>query len=394
MSSPSSGATPVSVQAPDRVEVFAKTRCILVKVGTRVLTNSDGRLDLRQIGTLSEQLCCLAAQGRQVILVSSGAVGAGLGMLGWAARPTGLAKLQAVAAMGQTRLIQAYDAAMQPHGYHAAQVLLTAEDLRNRQRYLNVRNALAELHALRAIAIINENDSVAVEELMTTFGDNDRLAAAVSGLLHDALMIILSDVQGLMTGPPEDPGSELLSRVASLDQTVWSYVQSHTVGGMSKGGMASKLQAVSRATSFGHAALIASGRCPNILTRLTEGEPLGTLFMPAAEPLRGRRRWIGSSAKVAGCLHIDDGARIALASGRSLLAIGVTACEGVFQRGDCVAVRDPAGKRVARGLSNYSNDEICKILGLPSDQIIRALGHRPYDEVLHRDNLVFDSEGL
>jgi len=390
---PSSPPSLVGLDA-QRQQVVVDSRCVIVKVGTRVLTNATGQLDLQRIGELSAQLCHIASTGRQTILVSSGAVGAGLGRLGLTARPSGLAKLQAVAAIGQSVLIQAYEAAMAQGGYHAAQVLLTAEDLRHRTSYLNVRNALSQIHELGAIAIINENDSVAVEELMTTFGDNDRLAAAVSGLTQDTLMIILSDIDGLMDGPPSASTSRVISTVDTLDETIWDLVQAPVAGQISKGGMASKLHAAAKANAFGHPAIIASGRCPDVLRRLIAGEPLGTLFLPSTDPLRGRRRWIGGEAAIAGQVHIDAGAAAAILAGNSLLAIGITHCTGDFQRGDCVEILDPWNAMVARGLTNYSTDELTTIAGLPSDKIVDVLGRCPHDAVVHRDNMAVGADEI
>lgn len=378
---------------PCRQRVFAAARCVIVKVGTRVLTRADAQLDVPRIQALSEQLCNVADAGYQVILVSSGAVGAGMGRLQLSRRPGGLAKLQAVAAIGQARLIQAYETAMTGSGYHAAQVLLTAEELRNRTAYLNVRNALSAIHGVGAIPIVNENDSVAVDELMTTFGDNDRLAAAVSGLMQDAVLVMLSDVEGLMDGPPEQPGSRVIHEVQQLDEKIWALVQSPASLGLSKGGMASKLRAAAKAGTFGHATIIASGRQPEVLSRLVAGHRLGTLFLPSADPLRGRRRWIGGEAEITGQVTIDAGAARALARGKSLLAIGITGCEGDFGRGDCVRIVDPAAQVLGRGLINYAAADVAKILGLESGQIRDVLGNRPYDAVIHRDNMALGADG-
>jgi glutamate 5-kinase len=373
---------------PKRVELLKSVESVVVKVGTRVLTGPDARLDHHRIERLSEQLCRIADSGRQTIMVSSGAVGAGVGKLGLSARPSGLAQLQAVAAIGQTDLIQAYEKALSKRGRHAAQVLLTASDLRRRSGYLHVRNALSQIHAYGAIAVINENDSVAVGELMTTFGDNDRLAANVAGLLNQALVVILSDVEGLFDGPPSLPGSRRISLVPELNDAVFALAQDHK-SNTSKGGMASKLRAAETAISYGHPTIIAPGRDDTVLDRIMAGHDVGTLFLPPPKAIRGRRRWISTSANVEGTLVLDQGAvRAVEEKASSLLAIGVKLVKGEFRRGAVVSLQDQSGREIARGLTNYPSEEITMILGLPSEKIAAVLGHRPYEVVVHRDNLV------
>jgi glutamate 5-kinase len=373
---------------PQRLEILRSVQSVVVKVGTRVLTGTDGRLDLRRIERLSEQLCRIADTGRQTIMVSSGAVGAGVGKLGLASRPAGLAQLQAVAAIGQTDLIQAYEAALSKKGRHAAQVLLTAADLRRRSGYLHVRNALSQIHAFGAIAVVNENDSVAVGELMTTFGDNDRLAASVAGLLSKGLLVILSDVEGLYDGSPSLPTSKRIGVVAELNDAVFALAQD-TKSNSSKGGMASKLRAAESAISFGHPTIIAPGRDDTVLDKIMAGLDVGTLFLPPAKAIRGRRRWIGSAANVEGKLTLDDGAvRAVVQKDSSLLAIGVKEVTGEFGQGAVVSLCDQNGIEVARGLTNYPAKEITLIRGLPSEKIAAVLGHCPYEVVVHRDNLV------
>lgn len=382
-----------SIQSVDarRLEVLQSVDAVVVKVGTRVLTGPDGRLDWDRIEKLSHQLCRIADAGRQTIMVSSGAVGAGVGKLGLAARPAGLAQLQAVAAIGQTDLIQAYETALSKRGRHAAQVLLTASDLRRRSGYLHVRNALSQIHAFGAIAIINENDSVAVGELMTTFGDNDRLAASVAGLLSKALLVILSDVEGLYDGAPSLPTSKRISVVAELDQSIFELAIDQK-SNSSKGGMASKLRAAEAAVSFGHPTIIAPGRDDTVLDRIMAGDDVGTLFLPPNKAIKGRRRWIGSAAHVEGKLTLDDGAiRAVEQKDSSLLAIGIKDVSGEFGRGAVVSLCDLSGREVARGLTNYPSDEVYRILGLPSEKIAAVLGHRTYEVVVHRDNLVLTS---
>lgn len=373
-----------------RQAVIDNARCVVVKVGTRVLTSPDGTLDRRRVEVLSQQLARIADSGRQTIMVSSGAVGAGVAKLGLSGRPKELATLQAVAAIGQAELIRTYEQALSRRGRHAAQVLLTRNDLRRRSGYLHVRNAINGIHALGAIAIVNENDSVAVAELRTTFGDNDRLAAHVAGLVESALLIILSDIEGLYDGHPEEPDSVPIGLVRRLDDDVLG-LASDQANSVSKGGMRSKLKAAQIAASHGHPAIIGPGRDDGVLDRIMAGEEVGTIFMPKSKTIRGRRRWIGGAANVAGKLVIDDGAANAIIDrGKSLLAIGITKVVGSFPRGSVVAVTDKNDREIGRGLCNYRSSEIVRILGRSSDQISEVLGHRPYDSVVHRNNLVID----
>lgn len=370
-----------------RQEIASFSHTIVVKVGTRVLTRDDGTLNDQRIAQLAEELHAAAAAGRRVVLVSSGAVGAGMSQLNLTARPTGLAQLQAVAAIGQTKLIEAYDRTFRKHSRHAAQILLVAEDLSDRTRYLNVRNTLHALLDLGAIPIINENDSVAVEELMTTFGDNDRLAALVANLLQAPLLVILSDVAGLYDGPPDDPVTNRISHVTEIDETIRGYVIDHKTG-LSKGGMASKLEAARMVTAAGENLIIASGRQAGSLASILAGDDIGTLFTAQGKAINSRKRWIGFSSQPRGKLVVDAGARRAVEQqGRSLLAIGITAIHGDFEKGDNVSLVDGSGYEFARGLSNYSAADVEKIKGLASDAISTALGHFPYAEVIHRDNL-------
>lgn len=373
---------------PLRQEVIAAAHTVVVKVGTRVLTRPDATLNTERISRLAEELLAILESGRKVVLVSSGAVGAGVGLLGLSKRPTDVARLQAVAAVGQTHLIQYYDEVFTKHGHRAAQVLLTGEDLNNRQRYLNVRNALLSILEFGAIPIINENDTVAVDELMITFGDNDRLAAMVTSLIRAPLLIILSDVAGLYDGDPSLPDSRLLSTVAKIDDTVLGYVRDRLTG-LSKGGMASKLSAARMVTTAGENCIIASGRQVDVLTQIMAAEPLGTLFLSQGKAISPYKRWLGFSAHPKGRVSLDEGARRALVEqGRSLLAIGITNVEGKFAKGDVIAIYDGEGKLVARGLTNYDFEDLQRIKGLKSDRIAQVLGTEPYAEVIHRDNLV------
>ena len=365
----------------------SETRTLVVKVGTRVLTGADGGLDRSRIEDLADGICRWLAAGRHAVLISSGAVAAGVAKLGLPCRPEPLADLQAVAAIGQADLIQAYEEAFAKHGRHAAQVLLTTEDLRSRTGYLNVRNALFRIHDYRAVAVINENDSVAVAELMTTFGDNDRLASEVAGLFEEPLLVVLSDVDGLFDGPPESPSSRKIDVVKCIDQNVREMAIPHE-SNTSRGGMRSKLDAAATVNAQGHAVIIAPGKSANVLSDLLDGKVVGTLFESGDRTVRGRRRWIAASAAVAGEVHLDAGAVRAIADGgASLLAVGITRRSGNFGAGDVVAIVDPNGIEVARGLTNYDSASLDKILGLSRDRIAEVLCHRPHDSVIHRDNL-------
>jgi glutamate 5-kinase len=370
-----------------RQEIAAAANTWIVKVGTRVLTTEAGLLNQDRVTALAEELHQLMQAGRKVCLVSSGAVGAGLGRLGLKKRPADLSRLQAVAAVGQTALVEAYDRTLKAHGRHAAQILLTADDLDNRTRYLNIRNTILTLLELGAVPIINENDSVSTDELQTTFGDNDRLAAMVTNLIRAPLLILLSDVEGLFDGDPANPNSKVISTVTKLDDHILSLVRDKTTG-LSKGGMASKLEAARMATTAGENVIIASGKQPGNLRRILAGESVGTLFVAQGQTVASWKRWIGFTAQTRGTLVVDEGARAAVEhQGKSLLAIGVVGVEGAFRKGDVVAVRDVAGTEFARGLSNYSAADVQRIQRLKTDQIAAALGHCPYDEIIHRDNM-------
>lgn len=370
-----------------RQEIAAGAHRIVVKVGTRVLTHADGRLNEDRIASLAEEVNAIWSTGRRVVLVSSGAVGAGLSLMGLKSRPTDLARLQAVAAIGQTSLIETYDRTFRKYGRHAAQVLLTAEDISHRTRYLNVRNTLLSLLDFQAVPIINENDTVAVDELMTTFGDNDRLAALVTNLLRAPLLVILSDVDGLFDGDPANPKSQVIATVPRLDDSIRALVRDKKTG-LSKGGMASKLEAARIVTAAGENVIIGSGRQPGTLTKIMQGEPVGTLLLAGRKSVSPWKRWIGFSARPRGKVLLDGGASRAIAQqGRSLLAIGIVEAEGDFGKGDIVGLYNEQGQEIARGLTNYPAAEIRRIKGLKSDKITQVLGHRPYEEVIHRDNL-------
>jgi glutamate 5-kinase len=379
-----------------RQEIAATSRTVVVKVGTRVLAQEDGTLDPTRVTAIAEQIVQLMNQKRQVVLVSSGAVGAGIGRLGLGQRPTDLAHLQAVAAVGQSRLIESYNRALEVHGRHAAQILLTADDLNDRTRYLNVRNTLLALFQYGALPIINENDTVRVDELQRNVGDNDRLAAMVTNLLRAPLLILLSDVEGLYDRHPSEPDAQVIPLVTQLDAALREFQRQPTTrlgsNMLSRGGMASKLEATRLAVSAGESVVIANGRRANVLVDIMAGETVGTLFLAQGPSVTSRKRWIGLTAQPCGRLYLDAGAQQAVEQqGRSLLAIGIRRVEGIFQKGDVVGICREDGQEFARGLTNYGSEEMRRIAGQGNDRILEILGHRPYDEVVHRDNLAIIS---
>jgi glutamate 5-kinase len=375
-----------------RQEIATAAHTIVVKVGTRVLTGAGGLLNRERVESLAAELHQLMETGRKVVLVTSGAVAAGLGQLKLTKRPTNLAQLQAVAAVGQSHLVEAYDRGLRTHGRHAAQVLLTAHDLDDRTAYLNVRNTLRALFEFGALPIINENDTVSVDELMTTFGDNDRLAAMVTNLLRAPLLVLLSDVDGLYDGDPNAPGATLIPTVSRLDESIFKLARDSATG-LSKGGMASKLEAARIATAAGENVIIANGRTSGVLARIMAGEVEGTLFLAHGQALKSFKRWIGFTAQPRGALVLDAGAREAVEKrGKSLLAAGVTAASGSFKKGDVVSLVDASGAEFARGLCNYSVEDVLRIKGLKTDAIAGVLGRCPYHEVIHRDNMALTRE--
>jgi glutamate 5-kinase len=370
-----------------RDEVVLSARTWVVKVGTSVLTGEDGLLDPVRIDHLAEQISTVIDRGNKVALVSSGAVGAGIGQLGWKRRPENLRQLQAAAAVGQAYLIRAYDEGFRRHHRHAAQLLLTHEDFDSRPRYLNMRNTLHALFECDAVPVINENDTISVDEIR--FGDNDRLAAMVTNLLQAPLLVILSVVDGLYgTDPAASPTPEVIPVVRQIDDRVLALAGAGR-SSLGTGGMQSKLAAARLVTQAGGSVIIASGTKPAPLTRILIGEPVGTLLLAHGPTHRARKRWIGLTARPRGHYVVDDGARQALEShSKSLLAIGILDVVGDFEKGDVVGIRDRAGQEFARGLTNYATSDARRIRGLRTQQVRAALGSALYDEVVHRDNLV------
>jgi len=368
-------------------EQLGRSRRWVVKVGSALLAAADGRgLNEELIASLTEQLAALADDGRELLLVSSGSVAAGMHRLGWTERPRELHELQAVAAVGQSGLVQAYESAFRQHDIAIAQVLLTHDDLANRRRYLNARSALRTLLGHRVVPVINENDTVAVEELR--FGDNDTLAAMVVNLVEADLLVILTDQVGLYENDPrQHPGAALVTEARVDDSRLASMAGEG--GSLGRGGMVTKIRAAGIAARSGSPTIIAWGREPDILGRLANGETLGTLLNTEREPIAARKQWLASQLQVRGKLQLDDGAvRVLAKDGRSLLAVGVKGVEGDFQRGEPVVCVAPDGREVARGLVNYGADEARKIMGHSSREIEELLGYIDEPELIHRDNLV------
>lgn len=359
----------------------------VVKIGSALITDAGRGLDRQNLGVWVDQIADLIADGYQIVLVSSGAVAEGMQRMGWPKRPRALHDLQAAAAIGQMGLVQAWESCFQRRGLHTAQVLLTHDDLSDRKRYLNARATLRALVDLGVIPIINENDAVANDELR--FGDNDSLAALVANLLEAELMVLLTDQQGLYTADPRHHPDARLIHVAQADAAELDAMAGDKGGALGRGGMLTKLRASRLAGRSGAATVIASGKQNAVLKRLAAGEQLGTLLLPKREPDAARKRWLAGQLQVKGHLVLDAGAVDVLQqSGRSLLAVGVTAVQGNFKRGESVACVDQQGNEVARGLVNYAADEANKIIGQPSSAIAGLLGYVGEKELIHRDNLV------
>ncbi len=371
-----------------REEILSNVRKVVVKIGTRVLTTEDGFLDKNQIMKLSKQIIKLRSRGYSVVVVSSGSIGAGIRALGRQKRPNTLPELQAAAAIGQGKLMEMYNECFMKHGYHAAQLLLTRQDFEDRQRFLNTCNTLHSLLNFKTIPIINENDTISVEEI--TFGDNDILSALVTKLFRADLLILLSSIDGLYTSTPTSgKNCNVLSIVDSISEDIRKLAfKLKTKEGV--GGMESKLEAANIAIGAGEAVVIANGRQANILSKIVNYDNVGTLFVPLKKKIASRKRWIGFVVRPKGKIFIDEGALNALQKkGRSLLPSGVIKTDGSFVRGDVVSIVCVGSNiEIARGLVNYSDEEIQKVKGLRTSLIKKKLGYKPYDEVLHRDNMV------
>jgi glutamate 5-kinase len=369
------------------MSLIAQAKSLVIKVGSSLVTDHGRGLDAEAIGRWSAQIAELVRGGRQVTLVSSGAIAEGMQRLGWARRPQSIHELQAAAAVGQMGLVQGYETCFRRHGLHTAQVLLTHADLADRQRYLNARSTLRTLLALKVIPVINENDTVVTDEIK--FGDNDTLGALVTNLVEADVLVILTDQAGLYDADPRrHPGAKLVEEADAGDPRLEA-MAGGSASEIAKGGMLTKVQAARRAARSGAHTVIASGREPEVLLRLARGERIGTLLRVKTVPLAARKQWLADHLTVVAGLTLDAGAVKALVrDGKSLLPIGVTDVAGDFQRGEVVACLDPDGREVARGLVNYSADETRRIMRRPSAEIEAILGYVDEPELIHRDNLV------
>ncbi|MHB8418840.1 MAG: glutamate 5-kinase [Myxococcales bacterium] len=384
MSQPTS-PSPMSLRAR-----ASQARRLVVKIGTAVLTDGAGRFDAGRFGALAGELAQVAGQ-RELIVVSSGAIALGVEALRLPARPADLPGKQAAAAVGQCRLMQLYAEQLGKHGLSVGQILLTHEDFADRRRYLNARQTLAALLAARAVPVINENDTVSVDEIQ--LGDNDALAALVVGLCDAELLLLLSDVDGLFEADPKAvPGAKLVGEVVEPTEQLEA-LASGSRGGLGTGGMIAKVRAARRASGAGALTVIAPGRRDGVLADVLRGEPVGTIFGAPRPPLRARQRWIAHALHARGTLLVDEGARDALVRrGSSLLSSGLTAVQGDFERGEAVAIAGADGKAFARGLAGYGSGELARLLGVRSSEIARVLGYKYLDEIVHRDDLVLLTE--
>ncbi len=368
-------------------DYLQKTRRWVIKIGSALLTADGQGLDKSAIDTWVAQIASLRQQGIEVVLVSSGAVAAGLSRLGWSRRPQAIHDLQAAAAVGQMGLIQTWETAFAHHRLHTAQILLVHDDLSNRQRYLNARRTLQTLLGLGVIPVVNENDTVATDEIR--FGDNDTLGGVVANLIDADLLVILTDQPGLFEQDPRHfPGATLIAQARAGDTRLDAYARG-PAGSLGRGGMLTKLRAARLAARSGAHTVIAGGREPGVLVDIAAGKRVGTWLQAEQRPVAARKRWLESHLQIRGVLHLDDGAaRVVTQSGRSLLPVGVVKVEGRFGRGEMVSCVDPSGVEIARGLVNYDADEARQIAGVGSGLIAQVLGYHDDDEMIHRDNLV------
>jgi glutamate 5-kinase len=366
--------------------VLAQAKRLVVKVGSSLVTEQGQGLDHAALAQWAEQIAELKRRNRQVLLVSSGAIAEGMQRLGWSRRPRQLHELQAAAAIGQMGLVQAYESCFRTHALHAAQILLTHEDLTDRRRYLNARSTLRTLLALDTIPVINENDTVATDEIR--FGDNDTLAALVTNLVEADVLVILTDQAGLFTRDPRRYADATLVGEASAGDPELERMAGGAGSHIGSGGMLTKIRAAVRAARSGAHTVIASGREPAVLLRLTDGEMIGTQLTAETMTLAARKQWLANHLQLRGRLKLDAGAVRALAQdGKSLLSIGVYEVSGDFERGEVVSCLDPDGREIARGLVNYSAAEARRILRVPSHEIEARLGYIDDPELIHRDNL-------
>lgn len=365
---------------------LGEARRIVVKVGTTTLTHSTGKLNLQRIEKLVRELSDLANQGKQIILVSSGAVGAGMARLGLKERPRTMPEIQAAAAVGQGILMHTYEKLFGEYSQLVAQVLLTREDSVKRSRFTNSRNTFMTLLAMGVIPVVNENDAVAVDELK--IGDNDTLSAMVASIVEADLLIILSDIEGLYTANPQaDPAATLIPEVGDITPEIES-LAGGPGSAKGTGGMQTKIQAAKIAVNSGVAMVIASGARDGVVSDILSGAPVGTIFTSRVNRLQVRKRWLAFGARVRGTVTVDTGCERAILKGASLLSAGITAVDGEFEHGNTVRIATAAGREIARGVANYSAVETRRIMGAHTNEIADILGEKPYDEVVHRDNMV------
>ena len=375
------------MNAPSGSSVLRNARRIVVKVGSSLVTNEGRGLDAEAIGQWSEQLAALAKDGREVIMVSSGAIAEGMKRLGWRTRPKAIHELQAAAAVGQMGLAQMYETKLRQNGVGSAQVLLTHADLADRERYLNARSTLLTLLQLGVVPVINENDTVVNDEIK--FGDNDTLGALVANLVEADALIILTDQRGLYTADPrKDPTAQFVHE-AKAGNTALEAMAGGVGSSIGSGGMITKILAARRAAGSGASTVIAWGREPQVLIRLTQGEAIGTLLVAQTQKMQARKQWMADHLQLRGSVTVDPGAaRMVQDGGKSLLPIGMTGVQGDFSRGDVIAVRSAEGIEIARGLANYSSAEARLICRKVSSEFERLLGYTGESEMVHRTNLI------
>lgn len=375
--------------SPIRKRLLAKAKRSVIKVGSAVITSSDG-LNMEVIGAIASDICGLLEEKREVILVSSGAIASGLRRMGMTKKPESTSRKQALAAVGQSLLMKAYEEAFGLYGRKVAQVLLTRDDLSNRRRYLNARNTLLTLLAWKIVPVINENDTVSIDEIK--FGDNDNLSAMVTNLTDADLLLSLTSTDGLYDKDPNlHKDASLIPLVKGADKDVLQFAG--TAGRLGTGGMATKVMAARKVALAGVPTVIANGTAPGMIKRVFEGVETGTLFVPNETALCGRKHWIAFTKSPRGDIMIDRGAAIAIVEkGKSLLPSGIIEVRGRFSQGDSVNVLDPDGKVIAIGMVNYHSGEIRKIAGAKSSEIEARLGFRHDDEAIHKDNLVLMTE--
>jgi glutamate 5-kinase len=365
---------------------IAAARRLVIKVGSALVTNNGEGLDLAAISEWARQIAALREAGKEVVLVSSGAIACGMQRLGWSKRPHAVHELQAAAAVGQMGLAQVYESAFAQHGLHTAQVLLTHDDLADRKRYLNARSTLSTLLQLGVVPIINENDTVVTDEIK--FGDNDTLGALVANLVEADCLIILTDQQGLFTADPRRDVSATLIVEASAGDPALEAMAGGAGTQYGRGGMITKVIAAKRAARSGAHTVIASGREVDIMPRLARGEPVGTLLTSETPPLTARKQWLADHLQLNGKLILDNGAIKALKAGKSLLPIGVVDVQGDFERGAAVACLSSNGEEIARGLANYGSSDARRIARRASQDIEDILGYIDEPEIIHRDNMI------